>query len=136
MHRMPKSERISLWLDRLNRFEKSHLTATDFCRLEQVSLPSFYQWKRRLSPRVDSPNQRRRRRLNRQSQKSTAVPTQSNQGFTELVVRPIPTSAQAQLPGGITITLGDQPEIAQLVVDRLLHHAILATGGQRQVKSC
>ncbi len=42
MHRMPTSERISLWLDRLNRFAKSHLTAADFCRQEQVSLPSFY----------------------------------------------------------------------------------------------
>ena len=136
MHRMPTSERISLWLDRLNRFAKSHLTAADFCRQEQVSLPSFYQWKRRLSPRVDSPKQRRPRRSNRQSQRSTVASVQSNQGFAELVVKPLPTSAQALLPGGITITLGDQPEMAQFIVDRLLHHAVPATGQQGQAKSC
>ena len=42
MSRLPKSQLVSLWLDRLNRFAKSDLTVANFCQREQVSLPSFY----------------------------------------------------------------------------------------------
>jgi len=59
--------------------------------------------------------------------------------FTELVVQSATTphattphantSAQANiphatLPGGITIWLGTQPEVAALIVDRLLQHTL------------
>lgn len=37
-----------VWRERLGRYERSGLTAKDFCAQEEVSLPSFYQWKRRL----------------------------------------------------------------------------------------
>jgi transposase len=38
-----------LWLDRLARFPDSGLTPAQFCAIEDVSLPSFYAWKRRLA---------------------------------------------------------------------------------------
>ena len=42
-----------LWRRRLERFEDSDLTVVEFCRVEGVSVPSFYQWRRRLaSPRA------------------------------------------------------------------------------------
>src|SRR5574341_491075 len=38
-----------LWLERLARFPHSGLTPAQFCALEDVSLPSFYAWRRRLA---------------------------------------------------------------------------------------
>jgi hypothetical protein len=37
------------WVERLARFVSSGLRPADFCAAEGVSLPSFYQWKRRLA---------------------------------------------------------------------------------------
>jgi len=122
MPRLPKSERIQLWLERLNRFAESQQTAAQFCHREQISLPSFYQWKRRLSPRVDRPRQTRNRRSNSKSARPETCSANGTEGFTELLVKPISSSAHARLPNGITIALGDHPEVAQLIVDRLLRH--------------
>lgn len=38
----------TLWKKRLGRFQKSKLTVAQFCQQENVSVPSFYQWKRKL----------------------------------------------------------------------------------------
>jgi len=78
---MSKIQRIQLWLDRLRRPAASQLTVADFCRLDQISVASFYRWKLRLSPsvdlapRVDSAPKRRQ-------DKSAA-----SHRFTELVVQ-------------------------------------------------
>ena len=112
MSGMTKSDRIQLWLDRLSRQSASQQTVAEFCGHEEISLPSFYQWRRRLAPRVDSPPKRRESKL------------ADHAGFTELVVGSAPAWAQATLPGGITISLGTRPEVAALIVDRLLRHAI------------
>jgi hypothetical protein len=36
------------WRQTLQRFERSGLSATRFCQLQQLSLPSFWAWKRTL----------------------------------------------------------------------------------------
>jgi transposase len=36
------------WVERLDRFSRSGLSAAQFCVTEGVSLPSFYSWRRRL----------------------------------------------------------------------------------------
>ena len=36
------------WVERLDRFARSGLSAAQFCVTEGVSLPSFYSWRRRL----------------------------------------------------------------------------------------
>lgn len=120
MSRMTKPERIQLWLDRLSRHSASQLTVAEFCQREDVSLPSFYQWKRRLRPRIESVPQPRKSRPPRQSPARPTAAPQS--GFTELVVNASQTTACVLLPGDITISLGAQPEIASLIVDRLLQH--------------
>ena len=38
------------WRQRLQRFERSGLSAAAFCVKEGVSPPSFYAWRRRLQP--------------------------------------------------------------------------------------
>jgi len=131
MSRLPQPARIQLWQDRLNRQAASTLTIAEFCQREAVSVPSFYQWKRRLSPRIESAT---RQRQNRQPQQSLGNPAVAQQPrFTELVLHASPATASislpsvslpsVSLPGGITISLGTQAEIAAVIVDRLLQHA-------------
>ena len=38
------------WSDRLKRWKRSGLSITAFCGREGVSLPSFFQWRKRLQP--------------------------------------------------------------------------------------
>jgi transposase len=49
MSRVASAEKRSQWRDRLQRFGRSQLSAAEFCRREQVSAASFYQWRRRLA---------------------------------------------------------------------------------------
>lgn len=37
------------WLARLRRFRQSKLSVAEFCRHERVSVPSYYQWRRKLA---------------------------------------------------------------------------------------
>jgi hypothetical protein len=58
MLRAVKSGKEELWRSRLQRFDASGMSVARFCRQEQVSVPSFYQWRKRLAvlpPRVSSP---------------------------------------------------------------------------------
>lgn len=41
--------RRDAWLQRLARYRASSLTVKEFCRRERVSVPCFYQWKKRLA---------------------------------------------------------------------------------------
>ena len=125
MSRLTQPARIQLWLDRLNRQAASRLTVAEFCQREAVSVPSFYQWKRRLSPRIESATMLDRSRQPQQSLGNPAVAQQPR--FTELVLSASPEAVSVSLPsislpGGITIALGTQPEIAAVIVDRVLQH--------------
>ena len=132
MQRLSKAQRIRLWLDRLNRFSESQQTAAQFCQSEHISLPSFYQWRRRLSPRVETA--RRRRTSRPGSDRLAAGVNNGNEGFTELIVQPTSSRAKSQarpqaharLTNGITITLGNDPELVRLIIDRLLKHEALS----------
>jgi len=46
--RRPDPALPDLWRQRLQRFERSGLSAVAFCAKEGVSVPSFYAWRRRL----------------------------------------------------------------------------------------
>jgi hypothetical protein len=49
---MPRSTPVgkrSEWRDRLRRFNRSHLSVSEFCRREKVSVPSYYHWRRKLA---------------------------------------------------------------------------------------
>ena len=45
------------WQQRLDRFASSGLSVAAFCRTEELSVQSFYYWKRRLTPALPSPQQ-------------------------------------------------------------------------------
>jgi hypothetical protein len=93
MSRTPDPQRRALWLDRLDRFDQSQLTIAEFCRRESVSMPSFYQWRKKLTA-VKSPGPKKVRRLKGDAKFMPVVLTGSPEQ--------IPT---VQLPGGATIQL-------------------------------
>ena len=49
MSSLSKSSKATEWRRRIRRFSQSKLTVAAFCKKEQVSVPSFYQWRRKLS---------------------------------------------------------------------------------------
>lgn len=49
MSRGASAEKRSQWGERLQRFAQADLSVVEFCRREQVSVPSFYQWRRKLA---------------------------------------------------------------------------------------
>lgn len=49
MIRAVNSSKEELWRSRLRRFQVGGMSVTRFCHLEQVSVPSFYQWRKRLT---------------------------------------------------------------------------------------
>jgi len=46
------SRKVREWQRRMTRFEEARQSVAEFCRKEGVSAPSFYQWRKRLAPRV------------------------------------------------------------------------------------
>lgn len=45
---MSRSRRDA-WIERMARYQKSALSVKEFCSSEAVSVPSFYQWKKKLA---------------------------------------------------------------------------------------
>ena len=42
--------RREVWKQRMGEFEQGTASVADFCRRAGVSIPAFYQWRRRLKP--------------------------------------------------------------------------------------
>lgn len=55
MESSKRSSRAEFWQDVLQQFVDSKWTVIDFCSQKGVSVPSFYQWKRKLLPVEKSP---------------------------------------------------------------------------------
>ena len=55
MESSKRSSRTEFWQDVLQQFVDSKLSVIDFCSQKGVSVPSFYQWKRKLLPVEKSP---------------------------------------------------------------------------------
>jgi transposase len=54
MPRVSRAAKVQQWTDRFARFQVCGQTVAEFCVAEGVSVPSFYQWKRKLAAPVDS----------------------------------------------------------------------------------
>lgn len=53
-----ESGKAAVWRERLRRFRASGMTVARFCEVEGVSVPSFYQWRRKLDSIAASPDAR------------------------------------------------------------------------------
>ena len=56
------SQAEAAWRGRMARFRRGTLTVVEFCRREGVSVPNFYQWRKRLEPAVQPRSRRERSR--------------------------------------------------------------------------
>ena len=112
MPRISRSDRVELWLDRLQRHSQSGQTIAQFCTAEGVSAPSFYQWKQRLAATLGADPRTGREVSGRQKPSFSEV---------QIVGESVPASVY--LPGGIHFQLGTDVGIVSTIVDRVLQHA-------------
>ncbi len=88
MSRSSRGAKLREWIERLERFSGSGLTAAKFCRAEKISLPSFYQWKRKLTQQANPASE------------STRGPS----AFAALELKPTaPAMTTIRLPNGVAI---------------------------------
>ncbi len=84
MSRLPSLQKRGEWRQRLLRFERSKLPVAESCGQEQMSVPSFYHWRKRLAN--GEPDKSRQA-----SEPATFIPVQvttvSSLHVSELVVR-------------------------------------------------
>jgi hypothetical protein len=75
-----------LWIKRFHKFQKSKLSVAQFCQSAGCSIPSFYQWRRKIaSPSVDG--------LTRQSSPFLQLETTSSPAI------------RLELPSGVVIVI-------------------------------
>ncbi len=113
MARSSDSRKLLEWQRRMARFAKSSRSVAEFCQQEEVSVPAFYQWRKKLQ------------RL-RQGTSSGA----GTSGFT--AVRLVAAAGVAvHLPGGMRfdVPVAD-PQALQLVIETLARVDAEHAGGE------
>lgn len=94
--------RAQVWAERLDRYRASSLTVKAFCQAENVSVPSFYQWKKRLAQ------------------------TQAAPAFVPVnLTSPASDELDLLLPGGATLKLNVQ--LDEAAIRKVLAATIVAT---------
>ena len=94
--RRPDPALRQLWHQRLQRFRHSGLSVADFCDREEVSVASFYAWKRRLH--------------------DNAAPASAPPGFVPVRVLPPAHRAPVELvlPSGFVLRLNSDTDLTWL----------------------
>ncbi len=104
MARKARHEVQRQWHRRLGRFSRSTLSVAEFCRLEKVSVASFYQWRKKLAVTA----------RDGQDTTATAKPT-----FLPVQVAASP-GLQIAFPNGATLTLPvDDHELIKLSIEAI-----------------
>ena len=136
MSRGSNPTKVAEWSDRLERFENSGQSVTQFCVAEGVSQPSFYQWKKRLGvgDRVRGEQPKRSGKSSRA--KSLVRRDKSKSAFTSVQLTPPPglqQSTMIRLADGVEIELGNNLQVVEMVVrsvvEQVLPNAASRTGG-------
>ncbi|TWU61730.1 IS66 family insertion sequence element accessory protein TnpA [Crateriforma spongiae] len=53
MKQQARTANRQAWIERLDRFKQADQTVAQFCATEGISVPSFYQWRRKLDPKPE-----------------------------------------------------------------------------------
>jgi len=103
MSRSSSQAKVRQWADRLERFRSSGQTVAWFCDCEGVSVPSFYQWRKKLG--VGS---------------GRRLPAKSGDNALQAIELSPARSASVtiRLPNGIVIELDDGSAVMGRVFDR------------------
>ena len=99
-------QKFAEWRARFERFAKAGKSVSRFCQGEGVSVPSFYQWRKKLAARETT---------------ASGDPTSLGSGSFAAVRLVGSASVAAWLPGGtrLEIPLGD-PRTLTLVIETLV----------------
>lgn len=108
--------KMQQWAERLERFGKSGQTVADFCRDEGVGVPSFYQWRRKLSgvTKAKSANgvpRRQSKSTRRMTSAFKPVRVAATEKFSGVTIR---------LSDEIVIEIGSDLKMLETVMDQLL----------------
>jgi hypothetical protein len=107
MIRASSSQKRQQWLERMERYSASGLTVAAFCVAESISIPSFYQWRRKLSPAIETDQGN--------------SPESGKQRFLAVRIA-TPTQLEVYLPNGTKICLAGG--------DATLVDAVIAAAGR------
>jgi hypothetical protein len=102
MSRAARARKRSEWLDRLRRFRRANLSVSEFCRREKVSVPSYYEWRRKLVGATSEAGARR--------EPVTFIPVQVGS----------PADLQVAFPNGARLMLSlHNRELVQLFIESI-----------------
>jgi hypothetical protein len=126
--------KVQQWTSRLARFKTSRLSVARFCQDEGVSIPSFYQWKKKLAERHDAGRRPVAKSQGRAVAADRETPSQRSGDGSFQTVQLIPSGEVAagvtlRLPGGVQLTLGDNLPAIEMVVEKLLRGVSREAGG-------
>ena len=104
MARKTRLEVRQQWRGRLKRFAGSKLSVSEFCRREQVSVPAFYQWRKKLT----------------ELSSEEAEPPPSPKFLSVEVASTSSVNLQAAFPNGAMLTLGvDDARLLQVAIEAI-----------------
>ena len=104
MARMTRLEVRRQWRERLRRFSSSKFSVAEFCRREKVSVPSFYQWRKKLT----------------ELSSEATEPAPSPKFLPVEVASTSSVNLQAAFPNGATLTLGvEDARLLQVAVEAI-----------------
>jgi len=118
--------KVAQWTACLARFQDAGLTVVGFCEKEDVSPPSFYQWRRKLAGetkagetvhRVGKPKQGKEPAAASRRSKSDS---KNRSAFQAVEVVSANAAATIRLPDGVEIELGNDLRAFDLLVGQLL----------------
>jgi hypothetical protein len=121
MSRVSNPTKVQQWSDRLERFENSAETVSQFCLAEGVSQPSFYQWKKKLGigNRVHGGTPGRTEGPKREGKNEPS--------FRPVQLTPTPGAQQGttiRLANGVEIELGDNLQVVDMVIRSVVNHVL------------
>ena len=127
MSRGSNPMKVEQWSDRLDRFENSGQTVTQFCLAEGVSQPSFYQWKKKLGVgnRVRGGKTKRSGKSNRSGRPNRGSKNES--AFKPVQLTPTPVLQQStmiRLADGVEIELGNNLQVVDMVVRSVVEQVL------------
>ena len=135
MARKTSGKRRREWESRLRRFSRAQVSVAEFCRREEVSAASFYQWRKKLAQRernLDDSGDRRQA-VSRAAFGLFSGPPQGSfvpvrvTGALECPERSV--RVEATLPNGVTLHLpAEDRELIRMAVETLLQTPLAAGG--------
>jgi transposase-like protein len=135
MARKTSGKRLGEWVARLRRFSRAGVSVAEFCRREEVSAASFYQWRKKLAQQGSALDDSG---CDRQAVSRAVCGLLSGQlqgsfvpvRVTGALEEPVRNACvEASLPNGVTLHLpAEDRELIRMTVATLLQTPLVAGG--------